>query len=145
MLHVMILVATVMLINDDDGKHDIMDFDNIWAPHSWSQLEHIRSSTTHFCTVPLGSPIVYTAPPLLILHSLCNLEPTGHSDVIWHELPLDLPHTTPHCTAPHHTTPHHTTPHHTSLQLCPAATGSKAFTFRTTFLSASAVVSSQQC
>ncbi len=112
----MILVATVMLIND--GKHDIMDLENIWAPHSWSRIEHIRSSSTRFCTVLLGSLIVDTAPPLLTLHSLGNFEPTGLSDVIWHGLLLDLlptpHHTTPHHTTPHHTTPHHTTPHHTT-------------------------------
>ena len=122
----MILVATVMLIND--GKHDIMDLENIWAPHSWSRIEHIRSSSTRFCTVLLGSLIVDTAPPLLTLHSLGNFEPTGLSDVIWHGLLLDLlptpHHTTPHHTTPHHTTPHHTTPHH----LCPAATVLKAST-----------------
>lgn len=44
------------------------------------------------CTVLLGLPIVYTAPPLLTLHSLCTLEPTSHSVVTGHELPPDLLH-----------------------------------------------------
>ncbi len=64
-VHVLIIIIIVMLINDGDGKHGFMSLENIWASHSWSQIEHIghiRSPATHFCTVPLG---------LCLLHLRC--------------------------------------------------------------------------
>ena len=100
-VHVLITIIIVMLINDGDGKHGFMGLENIWASHSWSQIEHIRSyqvTRNTFLHCALG--IVFTAPPLLTPIFCATLR-------IQASLTL-LP--TPHHTTPHHTTPHHTTP-----------------------------------